>query len=72
MKNRLRRREREAVKSKYAQSECLYKAIGKGARELEKRMGHFRFSVVELFMEVMTVVDNVKECPQDAHERLDD
>ena len=72
MKNRLRRKEREAVKSKYAQGELLYKAMGKGARELEKRMGHFRFSVEELFMEVMSVVDNVKESPSDAHELLDD
>lgn len=72
MKNRLRRREREAVKSKYAQGELLYKAMGKGARELEKRMGHFRFTVEELFMEVMSVIDNVKECPADAHELVDD
>lgn len=72
MKNRLRRKEREAVKSKYAQGELLYKAMGKGARELEKRMGHFRFTVEELFMEVMSVIDNVKECPADAHELVDD
>ncbi len=72
MKNRLRRREREAIRSKYALNELLYKAMGKGARELEKRMGHFRFSVEELFMEVMARLDDVKECPQDASEALDD
>ena len=72
MKNRLRRREREAIRSKYALNELLYKAMGKGARELEKRMGHFRFSTEELFMEVMARLDDVKECPQDASEALDD
>lgn len=72
MKNRLRRREREAIRSRYALNELLYKAMGKGARELEKRMGHFRFSAEELFMEVMARLDDVKECPQDASEALDD
>ena len=72
MKNRLRRREREAIRSKYAGSELLYKAMGKGARELEKRMGSFRFSAEELFMEVMAMVDDVKEEPRCASEALDD
>lgn len=72
MKNRLRRREREAIRSRYALNELLYKAVGKGARELEKRMGRFRFSAEELFMEVMARLDDVKECPRDASEALDD
>ena len=71
MKNRLRRREREAVRSKYAQGEGLFKALAKGAREVEKRTGHFRFSAEELFVEVMTVVDNVKEYPQGAVDSYD-
>lgn len=72
MKNRLRRREREAIRSRYAGSELLYKAMGKGARELEKRMESFRFSAEELFMEVMAMVDDVKEEPRCASEALDD
>ena len=72
MKNRLRRREREAIRSRYAGSELLCKAMGKGARELEKRMGSFRFSAEELFMEVMAMVDDVKEEPRCASEALDD
>ena len=71
MKNRLRRREREAVRSEYAQREGLFKALAKGAREVEKRTGHFRFSAEELFVEVMAVVDNVKECPQEAADSYD-
>ena len=67
----MRRREREAVRSKYAQGEGLFKALAKGAREVEKRMGHFRFSAEELFAEVMTVVDNVKEYPQGAVDSYD-
>lgn len=72
MKNRLRRREREAIRSKYASGELLYKAMSKGARELEKQMAHFRFSVEELFLVVMAKLDNVKESPRDAKEELDD
>lgn len=63
MKNRLRRREREAVRSKYASAECLYRMMGKGARELEKQMGHFRLAAEEVFLEVMTMADRVKEDP---------
>ena len=63
MKNRLRRREREAVRSKYAATECLYRMMGKGARELEKQMGHFRLAAEEVFLEVMTMADRVKEDP---------
>ena len=68
----MKRREREAVRGKYAKGELLYKVMSKGARELEKRMGHFRFSVEELFVEVMAVVDDVKEYPSEAHEIVDD
>ena len=38
---------------------------------MEKRTGHFRFSAEELFAEVMTVVDNVKEYPQGAVDSYD-
>ena len=71
MKNRLRRREREAVRSEYAQGEGLFKALAKGAREVEKRMGRFRFTAEEMFVEVMAVVDLVKEHPQEGAERCD-
>lgn len=67
----MRRREREAVRSEYAQREGLFKALAKGAREVEKRTGRFRFSAEEMFVEVMTVVDNVKECPQEAADSYD-
>lgn len=66
MRNRLKRSEREAVRNRYATSELLYKVISKPARELEREMSHFRFSVEELFLEVMSIIDNIKEVPQEA------
>lgn len=66
MKNRLRRSGREAVRNRYASSELLYKMMSKGARELEKQMAHFRFAVEELFVEVMTMMDAVKEDAESA------
>lgn len=68
MKNRLRRSEREAVKNKYASTELLYKVMSKGAREVEKQMAHFRFTVEELFLEVMTIMDAVKEDAENAYD----
>ena len=67
----MRRREREAVRSEYAKREGLFRALAKGAREVEKRTGHFRFTAEELFVEVMAVVDLVKEHPQEGAERCD-
>lgn len=66
MKNRLRKSEREAVRNRYAQAELLYKVMGKGAREVEKQMVHFRFAVEELFVEVMAIIDAVKEDAESA------
>ena len=66
MRNRLKRSEREAVRNRYATSELLYKVMSKPARELEREMSHFRFSVEELFLEVMSIIDNIKEVPQEA------
>lgn len=68
MKNRLRKGEREAVRNRYAQAELLYKVMSKGAREVEKQMDHFRFAVEELFSEVMTIMDAVKEDAESASE----
>lgn len=71
MKNRLRKREREAVRNKYASND-FYKMMTTGGREMEKQLGHFRLSVEELFLETMTVVDDVKESPREAIEELAD
>lgn len=66
MNNRLKRQERESVRSRYATSELLYKVMSGPARELECEMKIFRFSVEELFFYVFSILDNIKEYPEDA------
>lgn len=66
MNNRLKRQERESVRSRYATSELLYKVMSGPARELECEMKQFRFSVEELYAYVLSVLDNIKERPADA------
>lgn len=65
MMNRLKRTEREAVRSRYGNSELLYKVLNGPARELERKLTHLHFTVEELFNEVFSVLDNIKEAPQD-------
>lgn len=72
MRNRLKKSEREAVRNSYATSELLYKAISKPARTLEREMSRFRFSVEELFAEVMSIIDDIKEAPQEADNNIRD
>lgn len=72
MRNRLKKSEREAVRNRYATSELLYKVMSKSARELEREMSHFRFSVEELFLEVMSIIDNIKEAPREADNNIRD
>lgn len=72
MRNRLKRSEREAVRNRYATNELLYGVMSKPARELEREMSRFRFSVEELFLEVMSIIDDIKENPQEADNNIRD
>lgn len=71
MQSRLSRRERDAVLNHY-QNDVLFKWMNRSARVLQREMKRFRFSVEELFLEVMRILDQAKESPQDAREEYAD
>ena len=71
MRNRLCKRERDAVLERY-RNDVLFKWMNRSARALEREMRRFRFSVEELFLEVMDILDRVKESPRDAREECAD
>ena len=71
MQSRLSRRERDAVLNHY-QNDVLFKWMNRSARALQREMKRFRFSVEELFLEVMRILDQAKESPQDAREECAD
>lgn len=67
MQNRLSKRERDAILNHY-KNDILFKWMNRSGRALEREMTRFRFSVEELFLEVMRIVDQAKESPRDARE----
>lgn len=71
VQNRLNKRERDAVLNHY-KNEVLFKWMNRAGRGLEREMKSFRFSVEELFLEVMRIVDQAKESPWDAREEYAD
>lgn len=71
MQNRLSKRERDAILNHY-KNDILFKWMNRSGRGLEREMTRFRFSVEELFLEVMRIVDQAKESPRDAREEYAD
>ena len=71
MQNRLSKRERDAILNHY-KNDILFKWMNRAGRGLEREMTRFRFSVEELFLEVMRIVDQAKESPRDAREEYAD
>lgn len=71
MQNRLSKRERDAILNHY-KNDILFKWMNRSGRALEREMTRFRFSVEELFLEVMRIVDQAKESPRDAREEYAD
>lgn len=71
MQNRLSKRERDAILNHY-KNDILFKWMNRSGRGLEREMTRFRFSVEELFLEVMRIVDQAKESPRDVREEYAD
>lgn len=71
MQNRLSKRERDTILNHY-KNDILFKWMNRSGRALEREMTRFRFSVEELFLEVMRIVDQAKESPRDAREEYAD
>lgn len=65
MKTRLRRSERDAIRTDYGER-MGYLALAAPAKELERKMKTLRLSPEELFMECLSVLDKVKEDPDKA------
>lgn len=72
MQNRLSKSERDAVLKRYKNNEPLFKLMKLVGRKYERELKVFRFSVEELFLEVMTIVDDAKESASDAREEYAD
>ena len=72
MQNRLSKSERDAVLKRYKNDEPLFKLMKLVGRKYERELKVFRFSVEELFLEVMTIVDDAKESASDAREEYAD
>lgn len=65
MKNRLRRNEKEAIRSEWGENP-IYRVLLTPCRELEKELGRLRLSAEEVFHETLRTLDEVKENPKDA------
>lgn len=72
MQNRLSKSERDAVLKRYKNDEPLFKLMKLVGRKYERELKVFRFAVEELFLEVMTIVDDAKESASDAREEYAD
>lgn len=69
MMNQLRKNQRDAIKSKYAQN-LLFKGLYPVAKGLESRMKHLRLSAEEVFLNAMYIIDDVKDDLSDGNYRL--
>ena len=69
MMNQLRKNQRDAIKSKYAQH-LLFKGLYPVAKGLESRMKHLRLSAEEVFLYAMYIIDDVKDDLSDGNYRL--
>lgn len=72
MQNRLSKSERDAVLKRYKNDEPLFKLMKLVGRKYERELKVFRFAVEELFLEVMTIVDDAKESVSEAREEYAD
>ena len=72
MENRLSKSERDAVLKRYKNDEPLFKLMKLVGRKYERELKVFRFAVEELFLEVMTIVDDAKESVSEAREEYAD
>lgn len=61
MIRRLRRHEKKLVRTQYGDN-ILFKAINVPAKSLEREMNGLRLSSEEVFLECLTVLDDIKEC----------
>lgn len=72
MQNRLSKSERDTVLKRYKNDEPLFKLMKLVGRKYERELKVFRFAVEELFLEVMTIVDDAKESVSEAREEYAD
>ena len=71
MQYRLRRHEKEALRRQYKDN-LIYKAFAAPCTKFEAKPKGFKLSPEELLWECMTVLDDIKESPEDARFLLQD
>lgn len=69
MMKRLRRSEKEEIKRNYSDN-LIFEAIFAPCKKMEKELASFRLSAEEVFLECLSIIDDLKECESTKQARL--